>query len=76
MFISIVRFKSTLLYANFTDMKTRDGLLRMENQSHLLKYRRKSLLCKGRGLQKEVGQGIQVILKICSRRGREFDLVL
>lgn len=77
MFINILRFKSTLLFfANFTDMKTRDGFLRMANQDHHLEYRRKSLLCMGIGLQKEVGQGIQAILKICLRKGKGFKLIV
>ena len=57
-------------------MKIRDGFLRMANQDHLLKYRRKGLLCMGRGLRKEVDQGIQAILKICSRKGRDFKHIV
>ena len=54
-------------------MKRRDGLQGMENQNHQLEGRKTRLLCIGRGLGKEVGMAIFLVLKILMRKGRSLD---
>ena len=54
-------------------MKRRDGLQGMENQNHQQEGRKTRLLCIGRGLGKEVGMAIFLVLKILMRKGRSLD---
>jgi hypothetical protein len=54
-------------------MKTRDGFQEMENLNHRLECRKTRLLGIGKGLGKELGMAIFLVLKIHLRKGRTLD---